>query len=205
MSRLFLNASLDLDSCPHCGRAHPTITLPNNQPHWIRFKGALGNEHMWGVYACTTCGNLVLAKAIGQAASPVIAVYPAPKSVAEELPDEPKRFLEEAVTCLHAPSAAILCCASAVDAMLKAKGYEKGWLKDRVNEAVAKGLLTEEMGTWAHHIRLEANDQRHADKNAKPPTREDAEQSIEFTEALGEILVRTAKQSETRNRARQSY
>jgi hypothetical protein len=46
MSRLFLNASLDLDSCPHCGRAHPTITLPNNQPHWIRFKGALGNEHM---------------------------------------------------------------------------------------------------------------------------------------------------------------
>jgi hypothetical protein len=144
---------------------------------------------MWGVYGCTSCGNLILARGdTEQAGSSVAAVYPTPKSVAEELPDDPRRFLADALTCLHAPSAAILCCASAVDAMLKAKGYEKGWLKDRINEAVGKGLLTEEMGTWAHHIRLEANDQRHADKDAKAPTREDAEQSVEFTEALGEIL-----------------
>jgi hypothetical protein len=44
------------------------------------------------------------------------------------------------------------------------------------------------MGDWAHHVRLEANDQRHADKNAGFPTQEQAEQSIEFTEALAEIL-----------------
>jgi hypothetical protein len=144
---------------------------------------------MWGVYGCSSCGNLILARgSTEQAGSSVAAVHPAPKSVAEELPDDPKRFLAEAVTCLHAPSAAILCCASAVDAMLKAKGYEKGSLHDRINEAVEKGLLTGEMGSWAHHIRLEANDRRHADKDAKPPTKEDAEQSIEFTEALGEIL-----------------
>jgi Domain of unknown function (DUF4145) len=118
----------------------------------------------------------------------VIGVYPTPKSVAEELPDEPKRFLADAMTCLHAPSAAILCCASAVDAMLKAKGYEDGKLYDRINAAVRAGVLTQDMGTWAHHIRLEANDQRHADKDAKPLTREDAELSLEFAEALGEFL-----------------
>jgi hypothetical protein len=44
------------------------------------------------------------------------------------------------------------------------------------------------MGESAHHIRLEANDLRHADKDASIPTAEQAEQSIEFTEALGDIL-----------------
>jgi hypothetical protein len=38
---------------------------------------------------------------------------------------------------------------------------------------------------WAHHVRLGANDQRHADKNAGFPTKEDAEKSIEFTEHTG--------------------
>jgi|GEM_PF-3002552 len=44
------------------------------------------------------------------------------------------------------------------------------------------------MGDWAHHVRIEANDPRHADKDAETPTQEKAEQSIEFTEALAEIL-----------------
>lgn len=44
------------------------------------------------------------------------------------------------------------------------------------------------MGVWAHHVRLEANNQRHADKSVPPPTTEDAEQSLEFAEALGEFL-----------------
>jgi len=203
---LNLNASLDLESCPHCGRAHPTITIPNNQPHWIRFRGHLGNEHIWGVYGCTTCGNLILAKGSGQAGSPVIGVYPAPKSVAEELPDEPKRFLADAIRCLHAPSAVILCCASAVDAMLKEKGYEDGKLYDRINQAVEKNILTKEIGLWAHHVRLEANDQRHPDKDALPPTREDAEQSIEFTEALGEFLfVLTSRVTRGLKRAQVIY
>ncbi len=144
---------------------------------------------MWGVYGCTSCGNLILARGdTDQAGGVVAAVYPAAKSVAKELPGDPKRFLADAITCLHAPSAAILCCASAVDAMLKLKGYEEGKLYSRINAAVNGGLLTKEMGTWAHHIRLEANEQRHADKDAKPPTREDAELSIEFAEALGEFL-----------------
>jgi hypothetical protein len=68
------------------------------------------------------------------------------------------------------------------------KGYEKGALNGRIKEAVDAGVLTTEMGEWAHHVRLEANDQRHADKNAGFPTQEQAEQSIEFTEALAEIL-----------------
>jgi hypothetical protein len=81
-----------------------------------------------------------------------------------------------------------MLCASAVDAMLKEKGHQEGTLNQRINKAVEDHLLTQEMGDWAHHVRLEANDPRHADKDADIPTQEQAEQSIEFTEALAEIL-----------------
>ena len=81
-----------------------------------------------------------------------------------------------------------MLCASAVDSMLKKHGYEKGWLNDRINEAVNNHLLTQEMGQWAHHVRLEANNPRHADKNEPLPTQEQAEQCIEFTEALADVL-----------------
>jgi hypothetical protein len=143
---LNLNNSLALESCPHCGRAHPTITMPN-QGNWIKFQGHHGNARMWGVYGCTSCGNLILARgSTEQAGSAVAAVYPAPKSVAKELPDDPKRFLADAITCLHAPSAAILCCASAVDAMLKLKGYEEGKLYSRINAAVNGGAADQRNG-----------------------------------------------------------
>jgi hypothetical protein len=76
----------------------------------------------------------------------------------------------------------------AVDAMLKLKKYKEGKLYARIENAVTDNLLTKEMGQWAHHIRLEANDERHADETAALPTRAEAEQSIEFAEALAEIL-----------------
>jgi Domain of unknown function (DUF4145) len=111
-----------------------------------------------------------------------------PKSVAEEIPDKPREFLRQAILSVHTPAGAVVLCACSVDALLKEKGYEKGSLNARISQSVDAGLLTTEMGEWAHHVRLEANDQRHADKNAGFPTQEQAEQSIEFTEALAEIL-----------------
>jgi hypothetical protein len=41
-----------------------------------------------------------------------------------------------------------MLCASAVDAMLKEKGYEEGTLNQRIDKAVEDHLLTKEMGTW---------------------------------------------------------
>jgi Domain of unknown function (DUF4145) len=89
---------------------------------------------------------------------------------------------------------------SALDAMLKAKDYEKGTLNERIKKAIGAQLLTKEMGEWAHHVRLGANDQRHADEDVGFPTQEDAQQSIEFTEALAEILFVLPKTSQTSNR-----
>lgn len=41
------------------------------------------------------------------------------------------------------------------------------------------------MAQWAHEVRLEANDQRHADNESTLPTTDDASKRIDFVQALG--------------------
>ena len=81
-----------------------------------------------------------------------------------------------------------MLAASAVDAMLKAKGYKDGSLYQRIKEAAVGHIITADMATWAHQVRLDANDQRHADESASFPTREEAQRSLDFALALAEIL-----------------
>ena len=44
------------------------------------------------------------------------------------------------------------------------------------------------MAAWAHEIRLDANDQRHADEGAKLPGEADAQKVIDFANALAQFL-----------------
>jgi hypothetical protein len=53
---------------------------------------------------------------------------------------------------------------SAVDAMLKKRGYETGSLYARIDKALADNLLTKRMADWAHEVRLGSNRPRRADK-----------------------------------------
>ena len=78
--------------------------------------------------------------------------------------------------------------ASSVDAMLKEKGLKEGTLNSRIDEAAKKHLITQEMAAWAHEIRLDANDQRHADEAAPLPSEADADKVIEFAYALAQFL-----------------
>ena len=78
--------------------------------------------------------------------------------------------------------------ASSVDAMLKVKGYKDGSLYQRIKDASAGHIITEDMATWAHQVRLAANDQRHADESAQFPTTQEAQRSLDFAMALAEIL-----------------
>ena len=83
---------------------------------------------------------------------------------------------------------------SAVDAMLKARGLETGNLYTRIDEALASNLLTKGMADWAHEVRLGSNRPRHADKERPHVSPEEAKQSVEFADALGNFLfVLTAR------------
>jgi hypothetical protein len=83
---------------------------------------------------------------------------------------------------------------SAIDAMLKEKGYLKGSLYERIDKALEDNLLTKGMADWAHSVRLGSNRPRHADADNPNVSPEEAKQSVEFAEALGDFLfVLTAK------------
>jgi hypothetical protein len=82
---------------------------------------------------------------------------------AAAIPDPAWRYLQQAMETLHAPDAAAVMAGSAVDAMLKQLGLTEGSVYRRIKEAVAKHILTEAMGDWAHEVRLGSNRPRHAD------------------------------------------
>lgn len=177
---------LSLDRCPHCSIAHPRIS--NLWTHETKnYKN--GGGRFWATYVCASCGGVLLAVSPSTPQSSEIShMWPAPQAVAEELPERAKEYLSQAISSIHAPVGAVVTAASAVDAMLKSKGYKDGSLYSRIDAAAKNHLITEEMAAWAHEVRLEANDQRHADEEAGLPTSEDAKRIIEFAKALGQFL-----------------
>jgi hypothetical protein len=81
-----------------------------------------------------------------------------------------------------------MLAASAVDAMLKGNGYTEGTLYARIEKAAEDHLITAEMAKWAHEVRFDANDPRHADENAPLPDEAAAKKAVEFAQALGQFL-----------------
>jgi len=145
------------------------------------------HRRTWCIYVCGTCGGVVSAWSI-QRNQEAIEHFPQSLTVDDDLPERPKAFLRQAQESLHAPAGAVMLAASAVDAMLKQRGYTEGSLYARIEKAAAEHVLTSEMAPWAHAVRLDANDQRHADEAAVLPTTEDAQRVLEFALALGEYL-----------------
>ncbi|WP_287382098.1 DUF4145 domain-containing protein [Mesorhizobium sp.] len=125
---------------------------------------------------------------------PTLALFPDAKEAHEDIPEPARRFLQQAFETLHAPDAAAVMAGSAVDAMLKFHKLVEGNLYGRIDEALKQHLLTEGMAKWAHSVRLGSNRPRHADEKRPHVSPDEAIQSVEFAEALGNFLfVLTAK------------
>ena len=67
-------------------------------------------------------------------------------------------------------------------------GYKDGSLYYRITKAVEDHLITKEMAEWAHEVRLDANDQRHAEEDTELPTEKHAQTALDFARALAEFL-----------------
>lgn len=96
--------------------------------------------------------------------------------------------MAQALASLHAPSGAVMLAASAVDSMLKLKGHTEGSLYSRIESASKDHVITPDMAKWAHDVRLDANDQRHAGEGASLPSSADAERVIDFATALADVM-----------------
>ncbi|PIR48103.1 hypothetical protein COV06_01455 [Candidatus Uhrbacteria bacterium CG10_big_fil_rev_8_21_14_0_10_50_16] len=179
-----LSQNLELDRCPHCTTDTPSLVLE----HGVGSADHKGdNRRYWGLYVCKRCGGVVVCSSRHPGGA-VLEIYPNVMSVDEVIPEKPRAYLLQALECLHAPSGAIMLAASSVDAMLKEKGYVDGSLYSRIDEAAGKHLITQDMSTWAHQVRLEANEERHADDDAMMPSYQDAKLTVNFAQALAEFL-----------------
>lgn len=181
--------TLRLARCPHCNIASPSLQRAAS----VETKDDRGrNRRSWVNYQCATCGGVTMAVASykpgNEGLREISDIWPATQAVHESIPDRAKAYLEQAIASIAAPSGAVMLTASAVDAMLKAKGSKEGTLYKRIDKAANDHLITDEMAAWAHEVRLDANDQRHDDEDGAMPDEADAKKSIEFAMALAQFL-----------------
>lgn len=179
-----LSQNLELARCPHCAIANPNLFAvhridTNNHEN--------SNPRCWVIYKCGGCGGIVTAWSLNLG-SYAVEIFPAAITLDNDIPEKPRAYLEQAINSTHAPAGAVMLAASSVDAMLKIKGYVDGTLYSRIETAISNHIITPEMGQWAHEIRLDANDQRHADECVGLPTEADAKRIIDFAKALAEFL-----------------
>jgi len=179
-----LTAQLEINQCPHCGVNSPNL----NTTHIMETESRVGKmKRIWHVYVCQRCGGVVVA-ASETSNGEVIEIHPMIAEIDDSIPNPAKEYLSQAAGSIHAPVGAIMLAASAVDAMLKKKNYKEGSLYNRIDEAAKDNLITEDMARWAHDVRLDANDQRHADEAAPLPTESDARKCVDFALAFAQFL-----------------
>jgi len=184
---------LGVDNCPHCMTANPTLMSVWSSGNKPTARANKGPDNLWGVYLCTTCGSVVSARAFhgrdrGGHPFKVNAMYPMIWQASSVLPDMVRRYLEQAHKTLASFDASVVMSAASIDAMLKVHGFEKGSLYSRIDEAVKNGVLTITMAEWAHRVRLDSNNPRHADKDSPQMNEVDAQRAFGFANALAEFL-----------------
>lgn len=185
--------------CPQCGIANPNLRFSS----FVLYPRTNSEQVSgWVIYQCSTCYDVVCSKGTfsftqmnSQAAQYLLSnsqftaiIIPRGRTIENDLPVKARSYLEQAIASLHAPDGAIMLAQSAVDAMLKVKGYTDGSAYSRIEKAVIDHVLTEGMRDWAHAVRIESNKPRHADVEEPHASRSLAEQTIRFAEALGEYL-----------------
>jgi len=183
MAIAYLEGRLALPRCPYCGIANPFLA----RAHQLDTNGS-GGPRAWSVYICTVCGGVVLAASDRGHGGPVSDCYPSLRGLSEHIPERPREFLRQAGESLGQPVGAIMLCASAVDAILKDHGLKDGSLYSRIDQAKEQGFITDGMAKWAHQVRFDANDQRHADEAAPLPSQKDAGLCLSCALALAEVL-----------------
>jgi hypothetical protein len=176
---------LSLVRCPHCGIDKPNLN-GTVDPFETKNHAGAKSRH-WRVYVCNNCGGAVLAFA-NNPKDVVQRIFPDSPTIHQVIPERTREYLAQALNSKSAPAGAVMLASSAVDSMLKAKGYKTGSLYARIDQAASDHLITTDMARWAHDVRLEANDQRHADEASTLPDEADAERVCDFAMALAEIL-----------------
>lgn len=175
---------LVIPKCPHCNIDSPNLFSTSA---FVTTDYLASETRFWKTYACKKCGGVVTASAYEDGWE-IDEMFPEAERLHESIPDRAKVYLQQSLQSIHSPSGSIMLAASAIDSMLKQKGYIKGNLYSRINNAATDHLITNEMAIWAHEVRLESNEERHADETSDLPNVKDAKRMLDFAFALAEFL-----------------
>jgi len=188
MNEQLFGERLALVRCPHCSVHSPNLVV-RERTNTQDSEGK--RQRYWKFYACATCGGIVVASADkNEVSAPITAIFPRPKDDSDEtVPMRVKHFLAEAIECVHAPYASIMASAAAVEAMLAEKEYGGDLpMFDRIDQAISDGLISPDMGKWAHRLPFDSMHQRYNDEGPSLPVQDDAQQCLEFAQTLALVL-----------------
>jgi hypothetical protein len=139
----FKGSNLELERCPHCNVDRPFIGQTGHQFETNNHTGV--HKRFWKTYYCHRCGGAILAQAFDPN-YPIHEIYPeTSEELNDSVPHKPREYFKQAQNSVHAPAGAVILAASAVDAMLKAKGYKDGSLHARIERAAKDHLITDGM------------------------------------------------------------
>ena len=174
-----------IDSCPHC-----QINKPNlQQVYNANFRDSENSKKgTWYVFCCNNCYKLVTVETAFDSPTNITKYFPSNEIISKDIPYPAKKYLEDAIKTVSSPSASILVASRSLDEMLMEIGYEDKNLYDKLKHASADGNITSDMESWAHKVRLVANDERHSKKYSSEATEEDAKNTIELLKAFAQYL-----------------
>lgn len=111
-------------------------------------------------------------------------VYPAPRRLSWDVPSALRTEWEEARTCFDskAYTAAVVMVRRTLEGTCKENGTGKKTLHKGLAELRDRGLIDGTLAEWADALRVLGNEGAHY--TGEPVTREDAEDALDFAEAL---------------------
>lgn len=192
----------NLSRCLQCGVSKPNLILLKIV---YAIEGIMQNgasAPAWTIYQCNSCYEICCFKTLLPIAQnstaareqlnlirpPILESMPSSSEDFSDWPENARKYAIQAIECINAPDGAVMLAGSAVDAMLKSKGFNEGSVYTRISSAVSAGILTPEMGDWAHEVRLASNNPRHADLESPHASKQEAKSVLEFVKALGMFL-----------------
>lgn len=187
MSDYVFGERLALTRCPHCSVHSPNLVV---RERTCTSDSEGKNNRYWKMYACGSCGGVVVASADkNEQTAKVVEYFPKAKDDTDiSVPKRVRHFLTEAAETTHAPYASIMSSAAAIEAMLAHHGYTEGPLMDRIDLALIDNLITRDIARWAKILPLETINQRYSDTGPDLPQLDDAGVCLQFAQSLALMM-----------------
>jgi len=181
--------------CPHCGeKVAFSWTCPDDSggsvDHHINRYFA-NDKGMWVIGQCPSCKGCTLIWITldekGKVSTRILP-HPSPQPADKRIPDRARNDFDEARLChsVGAHRACAVMCRRAIQTAVLDQGAKAGKLADQIDELTKEGILTKNVGDWAHTVRFIGNDAAHPE--GPKVTEEDARDILDLAEEIMNIL-----------------